>query len=49
MKPVTITSKKLKLTRESLRLLDAVELKAAAGGKPDNTGGPCGTSFRICA
>lgn len=48
MKSVTVTVKKLNVTRESLRLLSSAELKGAAGGKPDVTHGPCGTTGRIC-
>jgi hypothetical protein len=49
MKPAIVLSKKLKLNRESLRVLNDLDLTLVAGGKPDVTHGPCGTSGRICA
>lgn len=46
MKPV-IATRKLKLTVESVRLLNETDLKLAAGGMPMKTdlctAGPCGT------
>jgi hypothetical protein len=46
MKPVT--PKKLTLTREAVRTLNAADLTRAAGAKPDNTHAACGTTNKIC-